>query len=285
MKSRIDAVLSTAIAPTEDAPPRLSSAIRYAVFPGGARIRPSLCLAVADACGNDAPALAEAAACALELMHCASLVHDDLPCFDDADVRRGKPSLHRAFGEPLAVLTGDALIVLAFETIARAGTVAPQRALALTLALSRAVGTPNGIVAGQAWESESAVPLDQYHRAKTGALFTAATMAGALAAGRDPAPWRPMGEKLGEGYQVADDLLDAFATSEEAGKPTMRDAALERPNAVAALGVSGAISRLRGLIAHAADAVPECPGSGPLRALVLQMGERLIPAGLKQTAA
>jgi geranylgeranyl diphosphate synthase type II len=285
MKSRIDAVLSTAIAPTDDAPPRLASAIRYAVFPGGARIRPSLCLAVAEACGNDSPALAEAVACSLELMHCASLVHDDLPCFDDAEVRRGKPSLHRAFGQPLAVLAGDALIVLAFEVIARAGHVAPQRALALTMALARAVGTPHGIVAGQAWESEPSVPIDQYHRAKTGSLFTAATMAGALAAGRDPEPWRPMGEKLGEGYQVADDLLDAFASSEEAGKPTMRDAALARPNAVAAFGVGGAISRLRRLIAEAADAVPDCPGSSVLRALVLQMGERLIPARLRQTAA
>jgi geranylgeranyl diphosphate synthase type II len=285
MKSRIDAVLSTALAPADDAPPGLSSAMRYAVFPGGARIRPSLCLAVAEACGNDAPALAEAAACSLELLHCASLAHDDLPCFDDADVRRGKPSLHRAFGQPLAVLTGDALIVLAFELIARAGTATPQRALALTMVLAQAVGTPKGIVAGQAWESEASVPLDLYHRAKTGALFTAATMAGAIAAGRDPGAWRPMGEKLGEGYQVADDLLDAFASSEEAGKPTMRDVALARPNAVAALGVSGAISRLRALIAAAADSVPECPGSTPLRALVLQMGERLIPARLKQTAA
>jgi geranylgeranyl diphosphate synthase type II len=240
---------------------------------------------VAEACGNDAPALAEAAAVSLELVHCASLVHDDLPCFDDADLRRGKPTVHRAYGEPLAVLVGDGLIVLAFETLARAGGVAPQRSIGLTLTLARAVGTPQGLVAGQAWESESSIVLEQYHRAKTGSLFTAATMAGAQAAGRDPAPWRAMGGRLGEAYQVADDLLDALALSEEAGKPTRRDEALARPNAVSLLGVSGAISRLRGLVGQAADAVPECPGAGALRALVLQMAERLIPAGLKQTAA
>ena len=94
--------------------------LRYAVFPGGARIRPRLCLAVAQACGEDQPAVTDAAAAAIELLHCASLVHDDLPCFDDAPLRRGKPSVHRAFGERLAVLAGDALIVLAFETLARA---------------------------------------------------------------------------------------------------------------------------------------------------------------------
>jgi geranylgeranyl diphosphate synthase type II len=286
MKGNIDTVLSSAVARAEDgAPPTLASAIRYAVFPGGARIRPSLCLAVAEACGNDVPSLADAAACALELVHCASLVHDDLPCFDDADSRRGKPSVHRAYGEPLAVLVGDALIVLAFETLARAGGAAPQRCVALTLALARAVGASNGLVGGQAWESESSISLEHYHRAKTGSLFTAATMSGALAAGRDPAPWRAMGERLGEGYQLADDLLDALALPEEAGKPTRRDAALGRPNAVSLLGVSGAIARLRGVVAQAADAVPDCAGSSGLRALVMQMAERLIPAGLKQTAA
>ena len=92
-------------------------------FPGGARIRPRLCLAVAQACGEDQPAVTDAAAAAIELLHCASLVHDDLPCFDDAPIRRGKPSVHRAFGEQLAVLAGDALIVLAFETLALAAAV------------------------------------------------------------------------------------------------------------------------------------------------------------------
>ncbi len=286
MTTKIDAALAAALAPAEDgAPPRLAGALRYAVFPGGARVRPRLCLAVAEACGNDAPALAEAAACSLELLHCASLVHDDLPCFDDADVRRGRPSVHRAYGEPLAVLAGDALIVLAFETLARAGVAAPDRMAALIATLARAAGSPHGLVAGQAWEGESSVQLERYHRAKTGSLFMAATMAGALAAGRDPAPWRATGEWLGAGYQVADDLLDALAPPDEAGKPTRQDAARARPNAVDTLGVDGAIARLRALVAQAAESVPPCPGAGSLRALVSQMAERLIPAGLKQSAA
>ena len=268
MKSRIEAALLDAIGRTEDgAPPKLAAAIRYAVFPGGARIRPHLCLAVAEACGNDEPALAEGMASAVELLHCASLVHDDLPCFDDANLRRGKLSVHRACGEALAVLAGDALLVLSFDTLARAA------------------GTPYGLIAGQGWESEAKPSLEHYHRAKTGSLFVAATTGGALAAGRDPAPWRLMGELLGQGYQVADDLLDALASPHEAGKPTRQDALLDRPNAVVELGIGGAIGRLRDLVSDAAAAVPECPGAGPLRELVMQVGERLVPAGLKQTAA
>ena len=105
---RIERTLGVAVdRSSEGAPPRLASALRHAVFPGGARIRPRLCLAVAAACGDPAPPLSDAAAAAIELLHCASLVHDDLPCFDNASTRRGHPTVHRAFGEPLAVLAGD----------------------------------------------------------------------------------------------------------------------------------------------------------------------------------
>ncbi|HEY5308446.1 MAG TPA: polyprenyl synthetase family protein, partial [Casimicrobiaceae bacterium] len=117
--ARIESALSAAVASGEGlgCPPKLVAAVRHAVFPGGARIRPQLCLAVAQACGDDDPALADAAAVAVELLHCASLVHDDLPCFDDATTRRGRASVHSAFGERLAVLAGDALIVNAFQTL------------------------------------------------------------------------------------------------------------------------------------------------------------------------
>ena len=136
-------------------PPRLAQALRYAVFPGGARVRPRLSLAVAMACGDDRPELSNGAAAAIELLHCASLVHDDLPCFDDAATRRGKASVHAAFGEPLAVLAGDALIVRAFEALALAAVAEPLRLPALLGLLGAAVGAPNGIVAGQAWECEA----------------------------------------------------------------------------------------------------------------------------------
>lgn len=284
--TRIDSALSRCLVGLErDSPPTLASAIRHAVFPGGARIRPLLCLAVAEADEHDAPALVEATACAVELLHCASLVIDDLPCFDDADARRGRPSVHRAFGEPLAILTGNALVVLAFETLARAGAAAPARLAPLLAILARAAGTPWGLVAGQAWESEPTVPLDRYHRAKTSSLFVASAMAGAVAAGRDPEPWRTMGERLGQAYQVADDLLDAHDHAESAGKPTQRDHALRRPSAVAEHGTYGATEQLRAFVAEAAAAVPDCPGAGPLRVLVVRMAERLVPAGLRRTAA
>src|SRR5689334_15320992 len=125
---RIEQALFSAVdrAAGAGCPPRLAAAMHHAVFPRGARIRPRLCLSVARACGEDDPGLADAAAASIELLHCASLVHDDLPCFDDAVVRRGRPSVHKAFGESLAVLAGDALIVLAFQTLARPVR-APQR--------------------------------------------------------------------------------------------------------------------------------------------------------------
>jgi geranylgeranyl diphosphate synthase type II len=280
---RLTATLAQAGAP--GAPPGLAAAVEHAVFPGGARVRPRLCLAVAHACGDGESPLAEAAAAAIELLHCASLVHDDLPCFDDASTRRGRPTVHMAFGQPLAVLAGDALIVLAFESLAGAGHSAPTRLPALLGVISRSVGLPGGIVAGQAWECESACAVSDYQRAKTGALFVAATAAGALAAGSDPAPWRGLGECLGEAYQVADDLRDACASPEEIGKPTGRDAALGRPSVVAQRGIGGAARRLESLVAGAIEAIPDCAGASGLRDLVLAEAERLRPRSLVRRVA
>jgi geranylgeranyl diphosphate synthase, type II len=277
--TRIEEALVAAIAAADGptCPPGLAAAMRYTVFPGGARVRPKLCLAVALACGDDRPELSNAAAAAIELLHCASLVHDDLPCFDNAALRRGKPSVHCTFGEPLAVLTGDALIVLAFETLARAAGAAPERLGPLVSIVGRGVGAPFGLCAGQAWESEPTAPLREYQRAKTGALFIAATAAGAAAAGADPAPWRALGDRLGEAYQVADDLKDALEDAATIGKPVGVDAALDRPNAVSELGVEGAVGRLKQLIGGALAAIPDCPGAAMLEAIVKGEAERLAP--------
>ncbi len=259
--------------------------MRHAVFPRGARIRARLCLAVAAACGEDDEAAADGAAAAIEFMHCASLVHDDLPCFDNADTRRGRPSVHRAFGEPLAVLAGDALIVLSFQTAAWGTAHCPERLPALMLTLAAASGMPSGIAAGQAWECEPAIDLGRYQRAKTGALFAAATVSGAAAAGADPAPWRRLGENLGEAYQVADDIADVLSGQAELGKPIGRDQALGRPNAVLAMGVDGAMQHLEALAAAAADSIPPCPGSAALRALTMSEARRLLPKDLSRRAA
>ena len=274
---RIEHALNAALyrAGANGAPPGLIAAMRDAVFPGGARIRPRLCLAVAAACDEDAPAITDAAATAIELLHCASLVHDDLPCFDNAATRRGKPAVHRVFGEPLAVLAGDALIVLAFEVLAEAST--PGRLVPLVQTISRAVGTPNGIVAGQAWESETDVVLADYHRAKTGSLFAAATMAGAIAAGANAEVWWALGDLIGHAYQVADDLRDALGNPIELGKPTGVDEPLGRPSAVIRLGVDGAVRRLEQLVEAAVAAVPDCPGAGGLRRLLRKQVAHFIP--------
>jgi geranylgeranyl diphosphate synthase type II len=277
--ARLDATTAAVLARTQggDAPGKLASALHYAVTPGGARIRPTILLSVAMACGDDRPDLSNAAAIALELIHCASLVHDDLPCFDDADMRRGKPTVHKAFSEPLAVLTGDSLIVQAFDVLAEAAGQHPGRALELIRVLSRRTGMPDGICAGQGWESEAKVNLSAYHRAKTGALFIAATQMGAIAAGQDAAPWEELGARIGEAFQVADDLRDALYDADALGKPAGQDAMHHRPNAVAELGVQGAIRRLKDILGGAISSIPACPGEAMLADMVRRYAERMTP--------
>jgi geranylgeranyl diphosphate synthase type II len=259
--------------------------MRHAVFPGGARVRPRLCVAVAQACGAADLALAITVAASIELLHCASLVHDDMPCFDNADIRRGCPSVHKAFGESLALLAGDGLIILAFKALAGAGALAPRSLAPLLSIICEAVGPVGGLVAGQAWECEPALSLAAYHRAKTGVLFAAATMSGALAAGRDPANWRTVGERLGEAFQVADDIRDVIGHAAKLGKPTGRDAALGRPNAVAQHTLAGAIACWKRLVTEATEVVPHCAGAASLRSLIAAEAHRLLPAKLTRQAA
>jgi geranylgeranyl diphosphate synthase type II len=285
--TRIEQVLAAAVGAvaTQECPPKLAAALHYSVFPGGARIRPKLCLAVARACGEDYPAVTDAAAAAIELLHCASLVHDDLPCFDDASLRRGKLSVHRAFGERLAVLSGDALIVLAFQLLARVADHAPGRLPILLSTIAAAIGAPRGIVAGQAWECEPVVALADYQRAKTGVLFGAATEAGAISAGAVGGPWRLLGERLGEAYQVADDIRDAAGDPDKLGKPVGRDEALDRPSAARELGIPGAVQRLKGLVEGAIESIPPCRGAADLRAHIMIEVNRLLPEEIARRAA
>jgi geranylgeranyl diphosphate synthase type II len=263
----------------------LAQALHYAVTPGGARIRPTILLSVAMACGDDRPGLSDAAAAALELIHCASLVHDDLPAFDDADMRRGKATVHKAYSEPLAVLAGDSLIVLAFEVLARAAGDQPRRALGLVRVLAQRTGMPGGICAGQGWESEAQVNLGAYHRAKTGALFIAATQMGALAAGMEAEPWEELGARIGEAFQVADDLKDALLSAAETGKPAGQDAAHGRPNAVALMGVSGAVRHLKDILGGAIASIPSCPGEAQLAQMVRAYAEKMTPVDLSARVA
>ncbi|MEM0948328.1 MAG: polyprenyl synthetase family protein [Pseudomonadota bacterium] len=280
LSGRIETAIGRAIARGQAGTPpaRLAGALDYALTPGGARIRPTILLSVAMACGDTNPRLADAAAAALEIMHCASLVHDDLPCFDDAHVRRGKPTVHLAYSEPLAVLTGDSLIVMAFDEIARAGRGDPAAALELIRILSTRTGMPGGICAGQGWESEAEVDLSAYHQAKTGALFIAATQMGAVAAGQEAEPWFELGARIGEAFQVADDLRDALYDEQTLGKPGGQDDLHGRPNAVTLLGVEGASERLKAILAGAIASIPSCPGEAALAEMVRKTAERLTPA-------
>ena len=259
-------------------PALLSKAIRHAVFPGGARIRPQLTLAVANACGNDDPQLSMASAIAIEMIHCASLVHDDLPCFDDADMRLGQTSVHKEYGERLAVLTGDALIVMAYETIAAAARRSSQRLAPIIKTVSQGVGAPFGIIAGQAWECEPQAVLTDYQRAKTGALFAAATAAGAQAAGSDADTWKSLGEWLGEAYQVADDIRDVLGDAQFLGKPSGQDQEHHRPSSAKDLGLNGAVEHFDLLVSKAIAAIPNCQGDGHLKKLVAFEAERLLPS-------
>ncbi len=282
LSTRLDSIMADAVAAGQGGPERLSSALNYAVTPGGARIRPTILLSVALACGDDKPEISDAAAAALELIHCASLVHDDLPCFDDAETRRGKPTVHRAYSEPLAVLTGDSLIILAFRILAERAAVEPQRALALITHLATLSGSPDGICAGQAWESEPRIDLSAYHQSKTGALFVAATCMGAISAGQDAEPWVELGARIGEAFQVADDLRDAICSAEELGKPVHQDDRHGRPNAVASYGVAGAINRLDDILAGAIASIPSCPGEAALAQMVRAYADRLVPAAARR---
>ncbi len=286
-RKRIKQSLATALdaCVSGGSPPKFAAAVRHAVLAGGARVRPRLCLAVAAACGEDDPALTAAAGSAIELLHCASLVHDDLPCFDDAAMRRGQPSVHKTFGEPLAVLAGDALIVLAFQHVTRHATNQPGRLPGLIGILGQAAGAPSGIAAGQAWECEPTVDLSLYQRAKTGALFAAATMAGAASAGVEAAPWERLGLKIGEAYQVADDIHDVASQPAHIGKPAGRDAALDRPSAARQLGLPMAIDRFGLLVDEAVESIPDCPGAGALKSHMLAEAKLFLPEELRRRAA
>ena len=258
-------------------PPRLGQAMRHAVFPGGARLRPELCVRVAEAVGDAHPALSESAAVAIELLHCASLVYDDLPCFDDAPIRRGHASVHVAHGEELAILSGNALIVLAFESIARACAAHPLLLPGLVRVVARGVGSPSGICAGQAWESDVPTDLGAYHRAKTGALFESAILAGAISGGGDPLQWTGPATRPAKPYQIAADRPAPSGRPELLGKPVGQDAVNARPSAVHELGMSGAIQRMAELCEDALARVPACEGRHELVALIRGWSMKLLP--------
>jgi geranylgeranyl diphosphate synthase, type II len=225
-------------------PPSIHTAMRYSVFAGGKRIRPILCLETARIFEADViPALHPA--CAMEFIHTYSLIHDDLPALDNDDLRRGKPTCHKKFGEAIAILAGDALLTLAFEAIG-ATPVAAERRAAILSEVASAAGTVNGMVGGQVADIEAegkAVDpkmLEYIHRSKTAALIRASITAGALCAGagvEDVARLRRFGETIGWAFQVTDDILDVEESSAALGKTAGKDMAQQKATYPAVYGL------------------------------------------------
>jgi geranylgeranyl diphosphate synthase, type II len=231
--------------PAESVPPRsIHTAMQYAVFAGGKRIRPILCLEASRIFTEDVtPTLYPA--CAMEFIHTYSLIHDDLPALDNDDIRRGKPTCHKKFGEAIAILAGDALLTLAFEMVG-ASPVAAERRVAMLTEISTAAGTINGMVGGQVADIEAEGKpvgpemLEYIHRSKTAALIRASVAAGALSAGagsEDVARLRRFGETIGWAFQVTDDILDVEESSVTLGKTAGKDIAQQKATYPAVFGL------------------------------------------------
>jgi geranylgeranyl diphosphate synthase type II len=240
----VDAQLERLLPAETTQPPSIHAAMRYSVFAGGKRVRPILCLETARIFAEDVGA-ALYPGCAIEFIHTYSLIHDDLPSLDNDDLRRGKPTCHKKFGEATAILAGDALLTLAFETIAAAPTEAERR-VRMVAEISKAAGTVNGMVGGQVADLEAegkrvgAETLEYIHRSKTAALICASITAGAICAGAgvvDVERLRRFGETIGWAFQVTDDILDVEESSAALGKTAGKDMAQEKATYPAVYGL------------------------------------------------
>lgn len=281
----VDAALDRWLPAGEVLPPRLHEAMRYSVFAGGKRLRPVLIMAACEAVGGD-PATVMHAACAMEMIHTYSLIHDDLPAMDDDDFRRGRPTNHKVFGEANAILAGDALVTEAFRLLADAEAnrgIDPVIALQVIETIARCAGS-QGMVGGQVVDMESeGKPIDfatlQYiHTRKTGALFLASIQAGARLGGGDAgqvAALTRYGETAGLAFQIADDILDIVGDQAEIGKDVGSDQARGKATYPALLGLSEARRRaeeLRDLAIAALE--PLGAPAEPLRAIARYIVDR-----------
>jgi len=240
----VEAALDRLMPAESTPPPSIHQAMRYSVFAGGKRLRPILCLETARIFATDIT-LALHPACAVEFIHTYSLIHDDLPALDNDDLRRGKPTCHKEFGEATAILAGDALLTLAFETIGAAPVDAVRRVAILT-EVAAAAGTVNGMVGGQMAdleaEGKTVAPqmLEYIHRSKTAALIRASVTSGALSAGASPdevSRLRRFGETIGWAFQVTDDILDVEESSVALGKTAGKDVAQQKATYPAVYGL------------------------------------------------
>jgi geranylgeranyl pyrophosphate synthase len=268
VETRLDVLV-----PAESVPPQdIHAAIRWSLFAGGKRFRSVLLLAIGEEFGADKSALLNTA-CALELIHSYSLIHDDLPSMDDDDLRRGRPTCHLRFGEATAILAGDALQTLAFQILAEDENLSAGIRIRVIAELARAAGTPEGMVAGQgldlAAESRDieGEELEQIHRLKTGSLIVASVRAGAIIAEVDEADLDAVtryGFALGLLFQITDDLLDVTATAEDLGKTPGKDARAKKATYPALYGMEAARERASSAYHEALAALDEIERPMPL---------------------
>src|SRR2546421_1928757 len=271
-RTLIDAELGRLIPKESESPQRVHSAIRWSVFAGGKRFRPALLIAVGQTFGAPLDHLLRTA-CALELIHTYSLIHDDLPSMDDDDLRRGRATCHVKFDEATAILAGDALQALAFQTIAEDEGLAPHLRVILISEVARASGVPDGMVAGQALDLEAesrdvkADELETIHHQKTGALIRAAARCGALIAGANEdglAAITAYAKNLGLMFQITDDLLDVTATAEDLGKTPGKDARSRKATFPALYGIDATRAQLKSVYSAAHSALERVEGETQL---------------------
>jgi Geranylgeranyl pyrophosphate synthase len=255
-RQRVDEMLDALVPAETTEPASVHSAIRWSLFAGGKRFRPALLLATGEAFGANAKTLLRTA-CAFEMIHTYSLIHDDLPAMDDDELRRGRPTCHVRFGEATAILAGDALQTLAFRVIAEDENLAPQVCVRVIAELASAAGTPDGMVAGQALDLDAesravtCPELERIHRHKTGALICSAARAGAIIAGADAYELEAVtryAAQLGLLFQITDDLLDVTASIEDLGKTPGKDARSQKATYPALYGLEA--SKTRAEVVH-----------------------------------
>ena len=243
-----DETLERLLPPETQCPATIHKAMRHSTFAGGKRLRPILCMESGRMVAGSWPAGIEELGAALEMLHTYSLIHDDLPALDNDDLRRGRPTCHKVFGEAMAILAGDALQTSAFEVIAHLQCPSPQ-AVAVLREVSHAVSTVDGMIGGQVLDLEyehkkaDAQTLELIHRSKTGALITGSLVSGALYAGADEdqvASIRRFGQQSGLAFQIADDILDVTQSSEQLGKTAGKDVASEKSTYPALYGIEEA---------------------------------------------